>query len=81
MGNTADRVTLNLNSSAANENVIINGDNNFFSLTSFEVFDVTGSAGDDRITTLGGNDIIRGGDGNDTIFCLLYTSPSPRDRG
>ena len=36
-----------------------------------------GNDDDDRVKGNSGNDDIRGGDGDD---CLLYTSPSPRDR-
>ncbi|MBZ0130026.1 MAG: hypothetical protein K8F59_13020 [Rhodobacteraceae bacterium] len=39
-----------------------------FSITNFESFEITGSAGDDHIYTKGGDDIIRGGAGNDTLY-------------
>ena len=42
---------------------------------------IEGGRGNDTISGGVGNDTIGGGRGNDTIFgCLLYTSPSPRDR-
>ena len=40
---------------------------------------IDGGAGDDTLTGSAAADDISGGDGADTIVCLLYTSPSPRD--
>ena len=52
---------------------------------------ILGGDGEDRLRSGDGDDTIEGGDGNDLIIggagndklhggCLLYTSPSPRDR-
>ena len=41
---------------------------------------VSTTAGDDLVATGGGDDDILLGTGDDTGFCLLYTSPSPRDQ-
>ena len=48
--------------------------------------DIEGEEGDDTLIGQSGNDTLDGGDGVDDInggpgSCLLYTSPSPRDRG
>ena len=53
--------------------------------------DIRGRAGNDTICGMGGNDFLHGNSGDDWIDggdgvddirgCLLYTSPSPRDRG
>ena len=43
---------------------------------------LAGGLGDDILRGEDGNDHLRGEDGNDHLIgCLLYTSPSPRDRG
>ena len=68
--------TINAITAAAGVTIDLNGQ--------MEDFDVTGSNNDDVITTGAGDDFIFAGDGNDIINggdCLLYTSPSPRDRG
>ena len=41
---------------------------------------IFGTIGNDIINGLGGDDTICGLGGNDIINCLLYTSPSPRDK-
>ena len=42
---------------------------------------LVGGPDDDELRGGQKADIIFGDDGNDTLICLLYTSPSPRDRG
>ena len=41
---------------------------------------INGLGGNDTLNGGAGNDTLNGGAGNDTYICLLYTSPSPRDR-
>ena len=40
---------------------------------------LTGSVGDDNLTGDACANVLDGAEGNDTLTCLLYTSPSPRD--
>ena len=47
---------------------------------------IEGGSGNDTIKAGSGNDTVEGGTGDDSVYgqsgdCLLYTSPSPRDRG
>ena len=50
-----------------------------FTFNGSETFTLHGSSGSEVIFGGYQADTIKAGDGNDFIFCLLYTSPSPRD--